>query len=163
MAQDQPRATMAALAASLPDSVTCWLQPKRATRFTDEEAIIEFLAWEMVPMAPRPENRDLSQALALTLTTLEPARSTQIIGLLGELRLKTRTRHGSPDDALAQVGLYARDLEQWPADVVRHVLGQWPVTCDFWPTWRELAEACDRACKKRRALAEFLRANLETA
>lgn len=50
------------------------------------------------------------------------------------------------DDMTSDLKLrvYAEKLAQWPGDVVRHVLDEWPSKSKWFPTWNEMEAALDR-------------------
>ena len=88
---------------------------------------------------------------------LSPLPPERLIGLLGELNLKTIPRAEDGDDREGRFRLYARELQAFPGDVVRDCLRNWPDK--FFPAWTELRDAIagDRRIKERRQRVDALR------
>lgn len=49
--------------------------------------------------------------------------------------------------------IYAEKLTNYPSNLVRTVLAEWPGQHVFWPTWRELQETLDDNRRKQRDAA----------
>jgi len=57
----------------------------------------------------------------------------------------------------ATIKLYARDLSEYPADIVRGVLDDWGRREKWFPAWAELAARLDEKTAKRRRIAEAVK------
>lgn len=89
-------------------------------------------------------------AMDVTKRTLRTMPKDELVVLLGEVRFLTAMpRDLTLDDLTAQLALYARKLQHYPADVVRHTLRTWPDGNKFWPTWAELKPDLDLFTKPR--------------
>lgn len=154
MAGRDPLATETALRAGLPRSLSSTLREVQTSTFPGEhEAKIQFLRFELPVLAPSP---DLSQALILVKRSLMPMSTREAVRLLGRIKAKTRRRTESDADIITQINVYAEDLADYPADVVRYVLHDWADDNDFFPTWAELVRVLRLWSKRRRALRDVL-------
>ena len=160
MAGTDQREVMRAIADGLPESLQTSLEALKQIRMDETWGTdVEFKGWILRnPVG----NRDLSLGLDLVNRAMMPASSREISVLLSELRAQCRTRGGeSTGDIVFQISVYARKLEDWPADVVRMVLRCWPEDRDFWPTWHELRDAMEPYTERRRGLVECMQAALD--
>lgn len=98
-----------------------------------------------------------AKALAIAEKSLTPMTQSECFGLLGELRLLVPPVNMSEETMEAQLGLYARKLAEYPADVVRRVLATQPNISRWWPAWSELKERLDLFSARRRKLLEALK------
>ena len=76
---------------------------------------------------------------------------------LARLKMMTAARSTGQDDLVAQIAIYADELSEYPADVVRDVCRWWAAREKWFPTWAELRQACDERVMKRRAILMGLR------
>ena len=145
MAGTDQREVMRAIADGLPESLQTSLEALKQIRMDETWGTdVEFKGLDLVNRA------------------MMPASSREISVLLSELRAQCRTRGGeSTGDIVFQISVYARKLEDWPADVVRMVLRCWPEDRDFWPTWHELRDAMEPYTERRRGLVECMQAALD--
>lgn len=97
-----------------------------------------------------------TQALHLVDQSLMPMTQSECFGLLGELKLTTMSRADQGHDLEAQLKIYARKLQEFPADVVRHVLTSQSSHSKWWPTWAELKDRLDFGLRRRLKLKEAL-------
>lgn len=154
MASNDPKATGIALLASLPASFLGALREKTYMTFPKSHGVdIEFLGYELTHPVP---SRELSEALAIVRKTLMGAERAEIVRMLTRVKHKTIRRSESDQDIMAQIVLYADDLQDWPADVVRDVVLRWPSNNDFFPTWQGLEKRMRVWTAKRRAMADFI-------
>lgn len=98
-----------------------------------------------------------AQAISTAEKSLMPASASECIGLLGELKLLTVPRTEATENLEAQLMLYAKKLQDYPADVVRRVLTTQPNISKWWPAWSELKERLDLLSFRRRRLLEALK------
>ena len=84
--------------------------------------------------------------------SLVPAPVETVEIWLAELSCITARRADSEADADLRLAAYRSRLMEYPADVVRAALlnRRW----HWWPTWAELADACDDLMGPRKAMAE---------
>lgn len=150
---ESPRQTDAELEASLTPLLGSAPIPEWVSLFTEwgyERGVAAYkipictpqqrgMAWEVVKMA------------------MQPMSLAECAGLLGELKLLTTRRNESEDDVVAQVGLYARKLEAFPADVAREVLKTQASISQWWPSWHELQVRLERGSRRREMLMTALR------
>ncbi len=91
-------------------------------------------------MAKIPDN-DIARALKTFEKWAQPADLSDVVNLLGELRLLTiRPNNLSADDLKIQIKLYARKLMSFPAVEVVKILEKQPSRNQFWPSWREVED-----------------------
>lgn len=106
-------------------------------------------------LGPIAEN-DLAQAVKRVENWLEPAPPQLILAELTRVRALTISRDQSTADLELVAAAYADELREYPADVVREVLREWPRTHRFWPTLCELVERMEHLVIPRKALLEAL-------
>ena len=82
---------------------------------------------------------DIKDAIKAIDAHSHPLSNSEVVGLLQKLRLKVSHRTTDQSDAGAILAVYAEDLRQYPADIVREVLTKYPETNIWWPSWSELA------------------------
>lgn len=153
LAGDSPRDTDQALEMSLTRLLGRKPVPLERTTFTDAgmDSVLE--GYSLPAMTP--EQRE--NALIEVAKSLSPMRQTDCIGMLGELKLLTACRPEQQHDLEIQLTLYARMLQEFPADVVRHVLKTQPKISKWWPTWQELNDRLELHTAKRKALMRALK------
>lgn len=98
-----------------------------------------------------------SRAISMAEQSLKPMTPSECIGLLGEMKLLTVPRTEATESLEAQLMLYSRKLQDYPADVVRRVLTTQPNISKWWPAWSELKERLDLFTFRRRKLIEALK------
>lgn len=81
---------------------------------------------------------------------LTPAPEDLVSLWLAELDAVTAKPRGSQESAAVRLNAYVSRLQQYPADVVKHVLHG--VVWKFFPTWAELHEICEEMTAPRRAI-----------
>lgn len=86
----------------------------------------------------------------------EPLPRKIMADMIKKLYVQTARRNGDQMDLNLTVGVYIENLSEYPADVVYHVLKQWPKQSKWWPTWYELAEMLEFWVTPRRVLLEAL-------
>ena len=117
-------------------------------------------AFEFRPGRPRA---DVERALALVDLACEPATVGQVERWLAELALVTKARADHGDDAAARLAIIARDLREFPADVVRAAIKRRAQGYQFFPSLSELLMTCRLLGSRRLALREGLRRALGEA
>lgn len=90
---------------------------------------------------------DLEGALKIINAALLPASSEQIEEWLAVLSVVAAPRKESAGRAELTLITYTSRLQQYPADVVRHVLTHYRGT--WFPTWNELADRLDEMTEPR--------------
>lgn len=108
-----------------------------------------------------PEVR--AQAADLVRQSLTPMTPSECFGLLGEMKLTTASRPEQGNDLEALLKVYQRKMQNYPRDVVRHVLTTQPDVSKWWPTWRELKERLDVRTVRRLAMLTALTAIPKTS
>lgn len=97
---------------------------------------------------------DLPAALKVINASLAPASTEAIEEWLAILSVKTIQRADSAGRVELMVSTYAAHLREYPADVVRFVLGGW--SGKWWPTWGELSERMDELTDQRLMIRDHL-------
>lgn len=82
-----------------------------------------------------------SSARSGSLRNSEAATDSEMNAWLGEVMLLTARRKEDDDDLAARLHVYTRRLSEYPKDMVRAVLREWPNRNKFFPTWCELKAA----------------------
>lgn len=140
--------------ASLPPSVASSLTEKR-TDFVDPVYGYDF-RFDGYSLAP-VDAAEKMQAKAIVLAACRRCDSKTIASELTRMRVLTKARELSNDDASATVAAYAEELSRYPADIVRAACRGWSKREPWWPSWAELKEELTRHARRRKALAEVLR------
>jgi hypothetical protein len=83
---------------------------------------------------------------------MQPMSQNEIVALLTQMKLETKSRAEDGGDVQGQFVAYARRIAEYPADVVREVLGTQSGRGIFWPAWAELKERLDAKSSYRRKL-----------
>ena len=86
-----------------------------------------------------------------------PAPEQALWQTLTLLKVKTKSASTTTDDIRFQMQVYARELQQYPADVALHVLktqGDWET---FWPSWAELRTRLEHYAGRRQERLQALR------
>lgn len=128
-----PMETMEALRASLPPSVNSSLQMDMTTVNSESK----FIGWRLLR---RVDAQDLSQALTLVKQSLMPMSRLECLKLLTETFIRTAPRAQTTDDLKLRLAVYESDLSEYPADIVRYALREWPKHNVFWPVTKELLD-----------------------
>lgn len=102
------------------------------------------------------DGADLEGALATVKLAKTPAERNQMIGWLAELSVQVAYRAQTEFNGELTLRVYAQNLSEFPADVVRDVLREWPSRSKWWPTWHELKECLDAKVQRRRVLEREL-------
>lgn len=87
---------------------------------------------------------------------MQPMSQNEIVALLTQMKLETKSRAEDGGDVQGQFVAYARRIAEYPADVVREVLGTQSGRGIFWPAWAELKERLDAKSSYRRKLLHAL-------
>lgn len=93
----------------------------------------------------------------------EPLNPVSIVDLISEMRLKTSSKKYSQEDLITQAKIYARDLMEYPASVVDHVLKTQPNVDRWWPDWNPLLLRIESYCRKNKLTLKALREYEPTA
>lgn len=88
---------------------------------------------------------------------VQPLGVVTTIDLLTELRLTTTSKKLSPQDLEAQVKIYARKLNSYPAEIVKYVLETQPNMSRWFPEWLDLKTRLDLYSKKNRSALDALK------
>lgn len=99
---------------------------------------------------------DLDAALAVVRKAMTPAPQNSLVGWLAELSVQVAYRAQTEFNGELTLKVYARNLADYPADVVRDTLREWPSRSKWWPTWHELKERLDLKVQRRRTLEREL-------
>ncbi len=108
----------------------------------------------------------LAAALKLLEGRLAPAKPSQIEGWLAELSTLVITRRQDGFSADLTLGVWTERLSQYPADVVRHTLRQWPdigarvsslkTSAKYWPAWADISPLLENHSQWRKAAYAIL-------
>lgn len=96
--------------------------------------------------------QELLTARAVVAAGLAPMGIEEIGELLTRLRLATTPRRQSDVEILSQNVIYADELSQYPADVVRFVMRTQPAKLTWFPSWAELYPRLEQYARPRRLL-----------
>lgn len=66
------------------------------------------------------------------------------------MKYLTRQRAEATEDIAAQIEIYARRMEAYPADIVRYVIKTQTDSSPWWPAWSELKDRLDVFVTARR-------------
>jgi hypothetical protein len=148
MAGASPDQTDRELEASLTRLLGSKPKPVEKVTYPGEGFTVEIQDFRL-PAASLETQERARQMVAKSLTPMTPS---ECLGLLGEMKLSTICRPEQGHDLEAQLALYARKLQEYPADVVRKVLTTQPNQSKWWPAWAELKERLDVFSERRRKL-----------
>ena len=91
-------------------------------------------------------------ALRLLSAAEKPASNKQVTGWLATLRTLVKARTTSNFESEIMLRAHAERLQDYPADIVEHVLRTWPDHSEWWPSWFELRSCLRDAASPRQAL-----------
>jgi hypothetical protein len=106
---------------------------------------------------------DLRAALDQVQALLAPLSADELVNELTKLRLALRSRAGTDAELRGQILVYAEQLEDLPADVLRHAVRLSLRTEEFFPSITRLLEMCAFETDRRRRLAAALERALAAA
>lgn len=158
--QADPEANDAAVLASLTSRHGCTLTPVIDRKFKQSGKVERAVVGYQVKLA---ENADGAKALAAIEASLTPADEKRLTGWLAEMSVQCAFRQQTDFTSELTLRVYARNLSEYPADVVRRVLRDWPSESKWWPTWHELRERLEALSKPRRMMKTLLSRALEGA
>jgi hypothetical protein len=95
---------------------------------------------------------ELRNAIIMLEDASRPAPSDMIVYELGRMRVQTKAKAEDTDNMEFILRVYAEDMREYPADVIREACRKWSRTEKFFPAWSELKEILDRLAAKRRRL-----------
>lgn len=154
MAGANPLRTIETLKACLPKSLAASLMRVTNTTYpAGQDVKIELLGFRLRLGVP---DQDRLQALTLVRQSLRPMPESEATELLMLLKARTRGRNETDSDALFQLKVYAHDMLDFPADVVRYALTTWHENNDFWPTVHELLQVLRKWSHERQCLLNVL-------
>lgn len=161
MAGTNPIETLAALRASLPPRVNSSLSENLKTIYIEKTGPeFQFLGWTM---APDLSAQDLSTSITLVRQSLSPMEPTETLTELTKVFVRTTARAQDHDDLKLRLVVYAEDLSEYPADVARYALREWPKLSTWWPTTHDLVKLMERWTERRRMLLSTLEDALRIA
>ena len=102
------------------------------------------------------DGADLGGALETVRKAKAPADQGRMTGWLAELSVQVAFCAQTDFTTDLTLQVYARNLAEYPADVARDVLAEWPARSKWWPTWHELKERLDEKSRPRRVLEREL-------
>lgn len=102
------------------------------------------------------DGADLEMALEVVRMAHTPAPEAKVYGWLAELSVQVAYRAQTEFNGELTLKVYARNLAEYPADIVRDTLRDWPKQSKWWPTWHELVDTLNRKQQRRRALEREL-------
>lgn len=116
---------------------------------------------------------DWAGALELLEQCFAPAPDDVLEAALAELSVQVRHFGGSEERADLQLGVYVKNLRQYPADIVMNELALWPRVSKprergkdlarEWPEWFDLESVIRASCARRRQWLDDMRALDKTA
>lgn len=102
------------------------------------------------------EGASIPAAITTIQSAMKPADTERITGWLAEMSVKCAFKQQTDFTGELTLRVYARDLQEYPADVVRQVLRDWPNGSKWWPTWSELREKLEAGVRPRRLMRTML-------
>jgi len=115
----------------------------------------EVLRYEVDPGGA--DSEELEQALVAYERACLPMPDQWTNEELAKLKARTVSRQQDQEELSLMLRVYADDLAEWPADVVKEVLRTQPKVSKFWPTWYELEERLKLKAWKRLKKRDALR------
>jgi hypothetical protein len=130
----------------LPQSV----QQSLCSQVNRDYEVTKYIMTQEVP------ERDYQKAVALLEASLEPLPPDLIKLELTRMKVKTAARNMTTEEITLQFTIYMDELRLFPADVVVHVLQNWPDRSKWWPTWYDLNDELRFWSAKRELMLEAL-------
>lgn len=100
------------------------------------------------------ETVDAEGAQAVLSGLTAPAPMSDIIEWLTICAVKTVHAKGDDMSSDLKMKVFASDLMDYPGDVVRHVLKEWPTSNKWFPSWSELVAQIDAMSGNRPAIVQ---------
>lgn len=146
LAKRDAEAVYVAMAALLKQGLRSWIE-------FDLDSEYEWTDCKVSARTP-PDVRAALVELAERLTT--PGGEDGAVKAIMECLTKTRSRPHDELDIEAMIGLFCRDLAEFPADIVATACNQHARVEKWWPSFSEILERCHRAYRWRRSLKAAL-------
>lgn len=99
---------------------------------------------------------DITAALVVLDASCEQLPRQEIVMELGKLNALTKQKNQGSEDIKFQMAAYGERLAEYPADVVRKVLGSQAGMSMWWPAWAELEERLELYGAQRMKMREAL-------
>lgn len=100
---------------------------------------------------------DMATVEAIIDGLMAPAPAEKLDEWIGVCALLTSGAREDSDTSDARLMAYKAKLSEYPGDVVRAALMEWPDLSKWFPTWAELKDRLDRHMSIRPRLAEHVR------
>jgi hypothetical protein len=98
----------------------------------------------------------VDQCLGKLLVLCDPCEHRFAAQKLAELRVLTAHRARDGVDTELMATAYTQRLATYPADIVAAACDAWTNANQFWPTWSELKNECDKRMSGRKQLRDAL-------
>ncbi len=98
----------------------------------------------------------LLEARKLVEDAMRAAPDRKLAGAVATLGTLVRRREYEEDEGRLQLHAYVAQLRRYPADVALEALSLWPSQSEFWPSWFELEQICERLVLRRRQILAAL-------
>lgn len=157
---DDPSATDRALEASLPPSVKTsvleiWTDKGNAQTGWDGE----LTGIQLTKPMPISDLKLAAETVRKSMARMHPS---EIQKGLARLRVLTKVRAETTDDIRLSLAIYADEMANYPADVIRYVIKTQPKIIPWWPAWSELSERLDLYTRKRQRLLDAIEKAIRT-
>lgn len=109
-----------------------------------------------VVVRPGADPTYVTQCLGKIEVLCAPCGAQHAARKLTELRMLTAHRARDGEDVELMAAAYTSRIAQYPADVVEAACDAWSNANQFWPTWAELKDHCDKRMRGRTQIREAL-------
>lgn len=137
----------------MPPCVVASLKPVNRVNYASE-TYESTLLWYAVEQ--ELTKHDVEKSLEVLDAACKPLPQDQMILELGKLNTLTKQKNQNGEDIKFQMAVYGEKLSEYPADVVRKVLGTQASMSMWWPAWAELQERLELYGAKRMKMREAL-------
>lgn len=95
------------------------------------------------------DGADVAGAISTVRASMTPADPDTTLKWLAELSVKCAIKDQTEFSGKLTLGVYAKELAAYPADIVRDALREWAQDSKWWPTWHDLYERLEEDLRPR--------------
>lgn len=114
-------------------------------------------SYDAVAKIANEDRAELNRVLAIVEAVNVPMKEQETIFELGRLRVQTKARAEDAENMEFLLRVYAEDMREYPADIVKAACRRWARINKFFPAWAELKGEMDYLARNRKALLRVLR------